>query len=121
MSQLAALGSLSAGRNWVHKNVQTLEQSREAIIKALKPLDTIIGGSGAMYLMAKLPNNVKDDIKVGQVLVEKFGLAIIPGSFCGFPGWIRVCYSNLPPEKCLIAADRLAKGIAFIASADYSD
>lgn len=50
------------------------------------------------------------------MLVKKHGVAVIPGSFCGYPGWIRVCYSNLPPDKCIVAADRLAKGILELCS-----
>jgi aspartate/methionine/tyrosine aminotransferase len=83
-------------------------------LDALAPLETTIGGSGAMYVMGKLPAGMEDDMFIGELLVEKYGIAIIPGSFCGYPGWIRVCYSNLNPEDCLIAADRLEKGIAFI-------
>lgn len=109
------MGALSAGRKWVANKVSTLSQSREAIVKALEPLE-IIGGNGAMYLMAKLPDGIEDDVKVGEMLVEKYGIAIIPGSFCGYPGWIRVCYSNLKPTDCLIAADRLSEGISDISS-----
>jgi len=127
LSQIAALGALSAGRQWVHKKVETLSTGRQAILDAVSPLDTIIGGSGAMYVMAKLPNtkttagtndmdNVMDDLEFGERLVKEYGIAIIPGSFCGFPGWIRVCYSNLPPEQCLLAANRLAKGIKVLCS-----
>lgn len=109
-SQVAALGALSAGRDWVASRVETLDGGREAIMDAIRPLGTIMGGTGAMYVMAKLPEGV-DDREVGELLVEKYGIAIIPGSFCGFPGWIRVCYSNLDPERCKLAAERLAEGI----------
>lgn len=61
--------------------------------------------------MAKLPEATPDDRQIGEQLVSDYGVAIIPGSFCGFPGWIRVCYSNLPPDKCLQAAERLEKGL----------
>lgn len=61
--------------------------------------------------MAKLPDTSSDDREFAENLVKDHGVAIIPGSFCGFPGWIRVCYSNLPPDKCLQAAERLEKGI----------
>jgi aromatic aminotransferase len=63
------------------------------------------------YVMAKLPEATPDDRAFAEQLVKDYGVAIIPGSFCGFPGWIRVCYSNLPPDKCLKAAERLEKGI----------
>jgi aromatic aminotransferase len=171
ISQIACLGAMESGREWVLQQIGTLQSSRAAILDALSPLllgqnedsksahntddsnninnnteASIMGGSGAMYIMGKLPslvlvskNEVKsnyipttsttlnhddatnnsrcslmDDVEVATVLVRDFGVAVIPGSFCGFPGWIRVCYSNLPPSLCLVAATRLKKGLTFV-------
>ena len=105
ISQVAALGALEAGRPWVAERFATLTAGREAILHALAPLGgTLMGGSGAMYVMAQLPSAHPDDGAVARLLVREFGVAVIPGSFCGFPGWIRVCYSNLPPDQCLLGA-----------------
>ena len=98
ISQVAALGALEAGREWVRDKVDTLSTGRIAILSALEPCDEVIGGSGAMYLMCKVGG---DDQLFARRLVKDFGVAVIPGSFCGFPGWLRVCYANLPPDKCL--------------------
>mmetsp|Transcript_32160 Transcript_32160/g.49171 ORF Transcript_32160/g.49171 Transcript_32160/m.49171 type:complete len:251 (+) Transcript_32160:1-753(+) len=116
VSQIAALGALQTQRQWVNEKVATLDTGRRAILDALDPLDVVMGGTGAMYLMAKLPATSSDDREVARMLVEKYGVAVIPGSFCGFPGWIRVCYSNLPPETCIEAAERLGNGIRSICS-----
>ncbi|KAL9190413.1 hypothetical protein ACHAXT_007624 [Thalassiosira profunda] len=110
ISQMAALGALDAGRDWVYEQVKTLDEGRAAILEAMSLLEEIIGGDGAMYVMGKLPDGA-DDQNFASSLVEDYGVAVIPGSFCGLPGWIRVCYSNLPPEDCKIAAARLKKGI----------
>ena len=112
IAQVAGLGAVqNAGRPWVQEKVQTLASGRQAILQALRCLDQpIIGGSGAMYVMVKLPS-AADDLEVGTMLVRDYGVAVIPGSFCGFPGWIRVCYSNLPPDQCLQAAERLEAGL----------
>ena len=69
-----------------------------------------------MYVMARLPpkndtNLIPDDVEICRQLVEEYGIAIIPGTYCGFPGWIRVCYANLKPELCQEAAERLRMGI----------
>jgi aspartate/methionine/tyrosine aminotransferase len=128
ISQVVALGALQAGKEWVYQKYVTLDHSREIMLKALHPLTTM-GGSGSMYLMAQLPCTLQlereeehaeepIDVAVCRQLVKDHGLAIIPGSFCGFPGWIRICYANLPPEKCEIAAKRLQEGIAHIVLAN---
>jgi len=110
LSQMAALGALQAGREWVYDQVKTLDVGREAILDAISSLDETIGGNGAMYVMGKLPDGTGDK-EFASSLIEHYGVAVIPGSFCGLPGWIRVCYSNLPPDKCKVAAARLKKGI----------
>jgi len=110
ISQMAALGALQAGREWVYEQVKTLDVGRAAILEAMSSLEEIIGGDSAMYVMGKLPNGV-DDQKFASSLVEHYGIVVIPGSFCGLPDWIRVCYSNLPPDDCKIAALRLKNGI----------
>jgi len=124
ISQVAATGALEAGTGWVREKVATLDVGRQAVQSALSPLP-IMGGSGAMYVMAELPvsssGDVVDDVQVARELVRDYGVAVIPGTFCGFPGWIRVCYANLPPEKCQQAAARLRTGIqALVAAASTS-
>jgi aspartate/methionine/tyrosine aminotransferase len=119
VAQVAAMGALEAGRAWVQDRIATLEAGRTALRQVLKDhLLTVVGGDGAIYLWAKLPpsdsedeNGVMNDVQVAERLVRDYGVALIPGSFCGVPGWIRVCYANLPPEKSVKAAQRLARGL----------
>jgi aspartate/methionine/tyrosine aminotransferase len=116
ISQVAALGAMKAGKDWVRGKIATLDTGREAILSAVgSSLEQVMGGSGAMYVMGKLPDGT-DDQEFARLLVQDFGVAVIPGSFCGFPGWIRVCYSNLPPEQCQEAAVRLEKGLKSLTS-----
>jgi aspartate/methionine/tyrosine aminotransferase len=90
VSQIAALGALKAGKQWVRDQYATLDTSRQAIIDSLKPLD-IMGGSGAMYLMAHLPSNVEDgsvqdDVEICRRLVKEYGIADSPvGSASAMP------------------------------------
>lgn len=122
ISQVAALGALQAGKSWVLEQYETLTSGREAIFDALKGCVQIIGGQGAMYVMAQLPmrmdDPVTDDVEFARCLVRDFGVAVIPGTFCGAPGWIRVCYANLPPMECQRAAGRLAAGLKALMEGD---
>ena len=113
ISQVAALAALQdAGPEWVREKVDTLHVGRQAILEAMDCLPQTMGGNGAMYIMGKLP--VSNDVEFAERLIRDYGVAVIPGSFCGFSGWIRVCYANLPPDKCKEAAKRLAQGLAAI-------
>lgn len=114
----ATNGSPGKGKLWVEEKFQTLQTGRRAICEALESTlgGTLMGGTGAMYVMAKIPSSIPDDKEFAELLVKDYGVAVIPGSFCGFPGWIRVCYSNLPPDKCLEAAARLNRGLSELCS-----
>mmetsp|Transcript_55834 Transcript_55834/g.62423 ORF Transcript_55834/g.62423 Transcript_55834/m.62423 type:complete len:967 (+) Transcript_55834:260-3160(+) len=139
----------AASRDWVTAKYATLDQSRYSILKALSSLPQTLGGSGSMYVMGKLPenlilpssttsktndndnnntgnNNEHDsnsnsnsndtdvepiDVHFCRVLIRDYGIAIIPGSFCGLAGWVRICYANLSPTQTLVASQRLQKGI----------
>jgi aspartate/methionine/tyrosine aminotransferase len=118
ISQIAALGALEAGKEWVYQKYETLAPSRDLILDAMSGLTQTVGGSGAMYVMGKLPNDragqVMEDVPICRRLVEEWGVAVIPGSFCGVPGWIRVCYANLEPSVCAVAAQRLKVGLQAI-------
>ncbi len=63
LSQMAALGALEAGREWVLERVRSLEVGRKVILEAMEPLEEIIGGNGAMYVMGKLPDGVNDQVR----------------------------------------------------------
>ncbi|KAL3815485.1 hypothetical protein ACHAXA_000722 [Cyclostephanos tholiformis] len=115
ISQMAALGAMRSGRSWVRERVKTLDVGRAAVLGAMSSLEDVVGGNGAMYVMGKLPDGV-DDQEFTSLLVEHYGVAVIPGSFCGFTGWIRVCYSNLPADECAKAASRLETGILELAT-----
>ena len=99
------------------KNTITLEQI--LVVSALHsvlPPESVRGGSGAIYLFCKLPEGVSDDLGAIKWFAAKHGVALIPGSACGLPGFFRVCYANLPLEKTREAAARLEAGLKELAS-----
>ena len=98
--------------------VAGLAEQKEIVLDALSPLgaDAVKGGSGAIYLFCRLPSGAADDMAVVRYLVDEHGVCLIPGSACGCPGFVRVCYANLPLEKTREAARRLRAGLEALAS-----
>jgi len=117
-SQKAALAALSAGRDWVKERVKGLRDNRATVrgaIEAAIGKDSITGGSGAIYLMVRLPAGCLDDFRVVDWLNEHHKVCVIPGSACGSPGHVRVCYANLDSARCVQAAERLRAGLQELA------
>ena len=96
---------------------ESAAEQKALVLDALAPLGAgaVQGGSGAIYLFCKLPEGVDDDMAAVRYLVDEHGVCLIPGSACGMPGHVRVCYANLPLEKAREAAKRLFAGLTALA------
>eukprot|EP00931_Biecheleriopsis_adriatica_P115663 TRINITY_DN91432_c0_g1_i1.p1 TRINITY_DN91432_c0_g1~~TRINITY_DN91432_c0_g1_i1.p1 ORF type:complete len:445 (-),score=96.31 TRINITY_DN91432_c0_g1_i1:4-1218(-) len=113
-SQKAALAAVRVGRDWVKEHVRNLEGNRRMLTEAVEAAlgaGTVAGGSGAIYLLVRLPSGCEDDVRVVEWLSEWHKVCAIPGSACGAPGIIRLCYANLAPTQCAEAAKRLKAGL----------
>mmetsp|Transcript_37014 Transcript_37014/g.71727 ORF Transcript_37014/g.71727 Transcript_37014/m.71727 type:complete len:443 (-) Transcript_37014:206-1534(-) len=118
ISERVALGALQAGRPYVDQNLPSVVKNRDTIISALQPL-RVIGGQGAIYLMAELPEKYRDcDIEVVKWLIDTHHLAVIPGTSCGAPGFIRLSYANIVGDAMELAAERLRTAIQALLSDD---
>ena len=73
MSQIAALGALEAGREWVYDKVQTLATGRKLILDALSPLEETMSGSGSNVCNGKTTSRCRC-ISWKKI----YGIAIIP-------------------------------------------
>lgn len=109
-------------------------QCRHAVLESLAPLGNgVVGGQGAIYFWAKLPQGCGDDKKVVEWLVKRHKVrlicasqrmshrarrqvCIIPGSSCGAPGFIRVAFANLDEATCAEACRRLHAGLTELTS-----
>ncbi|KAK9273042.1 hypothetical protein L1049_017849 [Liquidambar formosana] len=113
ISQQAALCCLEAGSEWVRNQVKSLVKNRDLLIEALSPLgeDAIIGGEGAIYLWAKLPDKYPNDFEVVCWLTQKHGVVLLPGSSSGGPGCVRITYGAVTEAECEVAAKRLRRGL----------
>ncbi len=118
ISQYVALGALEAGKEWVTNKInedviKNRNLVRECLISTLGE-QNVYGGDGAIYFFAKLPDAYKDDVKVVRYIAEKYGVVIIPGTACGYPGYVRVSYANLTHAKFSEGVDRLKLGLSDI-------
>mmetsp|Transcript_18016 Transcript_18016/g.43944 ORF Transcript_18016/g.43944 Transcript_18016/m.43944 type:complete len:162 (+) Transcript_18016:1-486(+) len=118
VSQVVAKAALEAGPAWVREQIEaTVVKNRTTVTAALAAAlgeASIVGGTGAIYLMAELPparGGPADDRAVVEWLAEEHKVVLIPGSACGSPGWVRVAFANLEPGVCAEAARRMEAGL----------
>jgi len=121
-SQRLALAALtegeSKGGDWVRTQVRTLQQNRDTVWEALGPTlqQRTVKTKGAFYFFVNFPEEL-DDFQVAKVLVEEYGVRVLPGSSFGAPHHLRISYGNLKSDQCKIAAARLKCGLETILSA----
>eukprot|EP00418_Pyrodinium_bahamense_P020415 CAMPEP_0179106638 /NCGR_PEP_ID=MMETSP0796-20121207/49596_1 /TAXON_ID=73915 /ORGANISM="Pyrodinium bahamense, Strain pbaha01" /LENGTH=402 /DNA_ID=CAMNT_0020804681 /DNA_START=9 /DNA_END=1214 /DNA_ORIENTATION=+ len=114
LSQRVALGALQAGREWVKARVAGLSEQKRLVCSAVRDTlgdGSLLGGSGAIYLMVRLPAAYQDDVAVVRWLAEEHRVCVIPGSACGARGFLRLSYANNQVDRCEEAAKRLRAGL----------
>lgn len=114
-SQRLALKALERGREYPGRHRGVIGDAREVL---MQHLSSVKGGvelptaDGAFYLFLRV-NTKRSSLNLAQALVEKHGVAVIPGEAFG-PSeecYIRISYGSLTPELARIGGQRLLDGL----------
>ncbi|CAM9229305.1 unnamed protein product [Chrysoparadoxa australica] len=117
-SQRLAAAALthSGSDDWVKERVLSLRESRQIMWEAVKGTGAV-KGNGSFYFLVPLPGKLSEDDAI-DVLARKFGVIVTPGTAFGAPGHARISYGSQPPKQCKEAADRLKRGLDYLAFLD---
>ena len=115
ISQFAALGALSAGREWRREKIAAIAEIRGLAMEAFGQLGercTVPPAHGAFYFLLSLRTALKP-MEVAERLIREYKVAIIPGNAFGMEEGcaIRVAYGALRKDTAAEALDRLVKGL----------
>lgn len=115
VSQIAALGALSAPGNYITNNLKEIEQSRIICLEQLNQSGLLrepATSEGAFYIFVKLNSN-KDDFDITRQLITQFGIATIPGSAfeIGNGTCLRISYGALTSNTVADGMNRLLHGL----------
>ena len=119
-AQIGALAALRVGREYCRPHVEALASIRDIVVSelsALGPLATVPTADGAFYALLRV-NTDKDPLVVGEQLVRRHKVAVIPGTAFGMTDgcYFRVAYGALQKATVAEGIGRLVSGLRAILS-----
>jgi aspartate/methionine/tyrosine aminotransferase len=118
ISQYAALGALSAGREYCRSKLRSIAAVREHVLQELERIGdicTVPAAEGAFYVLLRVYTRL-DAMDVVERLVRDFRVAVIPGTTFGLSEgcYLRVSYGALTEETATEGIRRLVRGLESI-------
>ena len=121
VSQVAAVGALTAGVAYCREQSRAIADSREIVLRELGREGSpwsIAPAAGALYLLMKV-DTALDDTALVTRLVREHRVAAIPGSTFGLHDgcYLRISYGALEPATVGAGVERLVTGLRSILTA----
>lgn len=116
ISQVAAQAALDGDQSCIDGMVAAFSERHKYVVEALNAIEgiTCLPSQGAFYSFAycqqvidRLPG-VNNDVELGEYFLEKAGVALVPGSAFGAPGFMRLSFAT-SMENLQKAIERIAK------------
>lgn len=118
ISQYVAVESLKAGYRYCESKIKEIQAVRAHLQRELGKLPAVAHSplQGAFYALLELPDESMDDMAIVRQLIERHGVAVIPGNAFGIEDkcCLRVSYGALEPSEAVTGIDRLIGGLQSI-------
>ena len=117
ISQVAAQIGLEGDQSFIQTMLKAFKERHEFVHQRLDEINSIDckPAHGAFYLFpcvkeAIKQKGLKDDVELGEWLLENAGIAMVPGSAFGTPGFMRLSFAT-SMDNLTSAMDRLEKAL----------
>jgi aspartate aminotransferase len=119
ISQAAAEAALRGGMDFVHEMVATFKKRHDFLVEGLNKIPGVQCApcDGTFYAFARVQDaidrmeGINSDTELSEYLINKVGLALVPGSAFGAEGYVRLSYAT-SMDILQKALERLEKGLA---------
>ena len=119
ISQIAAEAALNGDQSCLKPMLSAFKERHEYVYNRLNAIDgiTCLPSDGTFYSFPDIRgfidkiDGVSDDMELSEYLIEKAGVALVPGSAFGSPGYIRISYAT-SLEVLKDALDRIEKVVS---------
>ncbi|XSG84892.1 MAG: pyridoxal phosphate-dependent aminotransferase [Methylohalobius sp. ZOD2] len=115
ISQAAAVAALEGDQSCIGRMVEAFKQRHDFVVGALNQIPGIdcLPAEGAFYLFPKVAGMIErlglaDDLALSEYLIEKAGVALVPGTAFGAPGHVRLSIAT-SMENLENAVERIGK------------
>jgi aspartate aminotransferase len=113
ISQHAALAALQGDQSFIQDMVKTFKERHDFVLNALLKIKGVECQpcQGTFYIFPSMQgvinrSGMKTDVELSEFLIEKAGVALVPGSAFGTPGYVRISFAT-SMENLKKAMDRL--------------
>jgi len=121
ISQYASLAALTGEQACVGEMTRAYRERHDFIFAELQTMPGVkcLPSDGTFYSFPSIEGllninpAITNDLEFSEYLLNEAGLAVIPGSASGAPGYIRICYTT-SMDQLVDAAQRMRKAIAKI-------
>jgi aspartate aminotransferase len=102
ISQVAAQAALDGDQTCVKTMLESFKQRHDIVVARLNQIDGVrcLPAQGTFYAFASFHqviqrmSGINDDIQLAEHLIENGGVALVPGSAFGMPGYLRLSFAT---------------------------
>jgi len=102
ISQVAAQEALEGDQSCIQPMIKAFRERHDYVVAALNKIDgvTCLPADGTFYVFPHVQaiidrlDGVDDDIELAEYLLDEAGVALVPGSAFGAPGYVRISFAT---------------------------
>ncbi len=102
ISQVAAQEALEGDQSCIQPMIKAFKERHDYVVSALNKIDgvTCLPADGTFYVFPHVQKvidrleGVNDDIELAEYLLDEAGVALVPGSAFGAPGYVRISFAT---------------------------
>jgi aspartate aminotransferase len=102
ISQVAAQAGLDGDQSFIKEMCTVFKERHDFVVRELNKIEGVncIASHGTFYAFPHVQklidrlDDITDDLQLSEYLIEKAGVAVVPGSAFGAPGYLRLSYAT---------------------------
>lgn len=115
ISQAASVAALNGDQGCITEMLKSFKARHDMVVKGLNAIEGVscLEGDGTFYAFADMRGlmerieGVENDVQLAEYLIEKTGIALVPGSAFGSEGYMRLSFAT-SDDNLKSALERLA-------------